>query len=318
VGVAVLIAAALMLAAAATARASSEQDPCTAGHQCSTNCVINGVDGGLCVVRECATATECAELVTAVPGADPTPPEPCPPDTGAFPPCTVAPGAAGACAVAADGFGAVCSRGHYQWRWDCIAGPDCPLFPPPVISPPFVVGGRHYVPPAPPQPAPAPATPTMPASPTGPTPAPPDPGPAAPAPPPTAPGEPPPPTPVAEPPAPAPLAPAPQTTPKTRTRRAGGRLVVPFSSGFRLPPGFDRAQGCRGRVRLVLKAKGRVLARRTVALNRNCRYSATFRIAPARLRGARTVTVVARFLGNRVLGSTAARPYRLPVQPQPA
>jgi hypothetical protein len=108
-------------------------------------------------------------------------------------------------------------------------------------------------------------------------------------------------------PAPAAPTPAPPTRPTT-TRREAGRIVIPFRSGFRLPPGLRRREACRGRVRVALRVGRRVLAVQTVRLNRRCRYAATFTIRAARLRGARTVTVVARFRGNAVLGA-AGRAY---------
>jgi hypothetical protein len=66
------------------------------------------------------------------------------------------------------------------------------------------------------------------------------------------------------------------------------------------------------RVRLVLRHRRRVLAVKLVPLNARCRYAATFRLRRVRLRGARTVTIVARFRRDAVLGATG-RAYRVRV-----
>jgi len=65
------------------------------------------------------------------------------------------------------------------------------------------------------------------------------------------------------------------------------------------------ARPCSGRVALTLKAGPRVVARKTVKPDRNCRYRVRFDVLRSRLRGARSVTVSSR-LGRR----TASR--RLP------
>ena len=89
-------------------------------------------------------------------------------------------------------------------------------------------------------------------------------------------------------------------------------VVIPFRSGFDLPPGFRRRDACHGRVRLSLRVTRRVLAVKTVRLTPRCRYSASFRVRRARLRRVRTVTIIARFLENELLGVTS-RAYRVAV-----
>ena len=175
--------------------------------------------------------------------------------------------------------------------------PDTPPVPPPPA--PFPL---PPLPPPPPQPSPSPSSPSEP--PTS------EPLPIPPAESPTAPGG-------AGPalPAPTPATATPTTAPQ-RTARRPGRVVIPFRSGFELPPGFRRRDACHGAVRVTLRVKGRALRSQTVRLNRRCRYSAQFQVARARLRGARTVTIVARFRGNELLGPTG-RAYRVRVPDAP-
>ena len=77
--------------------------------------------------------------------------------------------------------------------------------------------------------------------------------------------------------------------PTTRSKRA----VFPYvSSRFARP--------CSGRVALTLKAGKKVVARKTVKPDRNCRYRVRFDVLRSRLGSARNVTVTAR-LGKRTI-----------------
>jgi hypothetical protein len=91
-------------------------------------------------------------------------------------------------------------------------------------------------------------------------------------------------------------------------------VLIPFRSGFLLPPGYTRARGCTGAVDVTLKLRRTVLARKTVRLNARCRYSVLFTIRRQRLRSARVVTVVVTFRGNRVLAAVT-RTYRVRLPP---
>jgi hypothetical protein len=288
-----LVLAALAILAWAPAGLASPQDPCTAGNTCTTTCTIDADrNGGTCTVRECGSGGACAESTTIVPETSTSPPSLC---TSTLSTCDIISTIPTVCFAAADGFGAECRLAILEWRYCALA---CSLLT--VGGDTSSVGGVHYVAPAQ---APAPTQPTQPTAPApepAPTTTPPaEPVPTAPAP--TAPGQP-------APPAPAPAPSEPQDSPATR--RVANRIVIPFRSGFQLPPGIRRGEACRGRVRVVLRIGRRVIAVQTVRLNRRCRYTVTFRIRRARLRGARTVTVFARFAGNAVLGA-AGRVYRL-------
>lgn len=301
----------LMLPASAPSAPTSANDPCAAGATCTTTCAIAADgNGGSCVVRECASPDMCQETAIAVPTADLDAPRPCRRDRVT---CDVVSEAPARCEVSADGFGAVCTLASREWRRCVTRGDqDVACQNRTLGGDPFVAVGAHAAPPVS-SPTPAPPAATPPAG-TG---TPPQPVPSQPAPQPqptpaptpaqTAPGSPAPdkPAPVA---APAP----PAGTPKRSTRRAPRVAVIRFRSGFGLPPGFRRAKACHGSVRLRLKLRGRMLAARTVRLDRRCRYAATFRIRRTRLKGARVVTIGVRFRGNDVLGATG-RAYRVAV-----
>jgi len=83
-------------------------------------------------------------------------------------------------------------------------------------------------------------------------------------------------------------------------------VAVPFRSRFSPPPGLSRAQACRGKVTLQLRAGKRVLATKTAQLNRRCQYSTTFQILRSSAGGRAVLAVVARFRGNRYLAPTRA------------
>ena len=302
----------LLLPSAASGEGASAADPCTAGYTCTTTCAIDASgNGGFCVVRECAAADACQETNVAVPAAALDGPRNCRLDRIT---CDIVSEAPARCEVSGDGFGAVCTLASREWR-RCVTRDEeqrCQTVA--VGGDPFVVAGAHYPPPQ----APPDGTPTTPPPPSDPGTTPPSsPAPSAPAPQPepapsptpqpTAPGQPAPdkPTPVAAPAQPATKAPA-------RKRRRALVAVIRFRSGFGLPPGFRRADTCHGSVRLRLRAGRRMLAAKTVRLDRRCRYAAAFRIRRARLRGANVVTIVARFRGNDVLGATG-RAYRFAV-----
>lgn len=95
--------------------------------------------------------------------------------------------------------------------------------------------------------------------------------------------------------------PALEATPTaTPISRPSKRVVFPaVSARFARP--------CNGHVALTLKAGKKVVARRTVKPDRNCRYRVRFDILRSRLGGARTVTVTAR-LGTRTVTHRLATP----------
>jgi hypothetical protein len=95
-------------------------------------------------------------------------------------------------------------------------------------------------------------------------------------------------------------------TPSVRVATPSDEIVIPFRSGYRVP-GVSRAKACRGKVTLTVRNGSRVLSRRSVKLDRRCRFGTTFRIARSRIGSARSLTVVVRFHGNRVLGATTNR-----------
>lgn len=102
-------------------------------------------------------------------------------------------------------------------------------------------------------------------------------------------------------PVPSPAAPpAPAATPLTVTRVAPKSVSLRIdgskaSGTVALPAGVTKAQGCRGTVKLTVKAGKRTIATRTVKLTRACTYSA--RLPKSR----RTLKVKATFGGNDVL-----------------
>ncbi|HEY6888158.1 MAG TPA: kelch repeat-containing protein [Solirubrobacter sp.] len=107
--------------------------------------------------------------------------------------------------------------------------------------------------------------------------------------------------------------PAPATTPRAVAPAAArsATVTIHFEGGYTLPPGVSRGRACRGSISLTLKRGNHVLVRRTVNLDRRCRFKATFKVRRTTLKNARRLTVVQRFNGNRTLG---ARTDRVPVK----
>ncbi len=309
-GILAAVFAALAVMAWAPEGAASPEDPCTAGFTCVTTCV-NEADGNgaTCTVQECAGAGACETTTTVIPATSRSEPRGC--QLALRVRCLVVGFQPTACVAHADGFGAVCTLAAFEWEI-CLVRPGEDICNTTTIGGGSrTVTGTHFTPP--PQ---EPPTETQAPVPTATSEAPPPPAPGEPptttdpgsTPAPTAPGQP---APAAPAPVPAPALP-PAASP---ARRVANRIVIPFRSGFRLPPGFRRREACRGRVRVALRVGRRVLAVQTVRLNRRCRYVVTFRIRRVRLRGVRTVTVVARFRGNAVLGA-AGRAYRVRIRRQ--
>jgi Ca2+-binding RTX toxin-like protein len=110
-------------------------------------------------------------------------------------------------------------------------------------------------------------------------------------------------------PAPAPAGPPATAVPTVTVSRVAPRSVSLRIKGSRasgtlsLPAGVTRAQGCRGTVKLTVKAGRRTIATRTVKLSRSCTYSARLP------RSSRKIAVKATFGGNDVLSprSSAAK-----------
>ena len=107
------------------------------------------------------------------------------------------------------------------------------------------------------------------------------------------------------------VAPTPQTPPATVAKATvtpapSKRVAIPFKSSFSPPPGYSKARACGGMVTLRLRAATRVIATRTVKLDRRCRYSTTFRVARAAVGGRRVLSVAVRFRGNRYMAPTTA------------
>ena len=73
------------------------------------------------------------------------------------------------------------------------------------------------------------------------------------------------------------------------------------------PSGLTRAKACKGRVKLQLRLKRTVLDRAATKLDRRCRYEVRFSFKRAKIGKAKSLTVVARFHGNRYLGATTNR-----------
>jgi N-acetylneuraminic acid mutarotase len=103
-----------------------------------------------------------------------------------------------------------------------------------------------------------------------------------------------------------PLIPAPEATrtPVPSARSATASIV--FKNAYRIARPLQ-ATRCRGKITLELR-KGPVrLARRTTTLDRRCRFGTTFTVQRSRIGGAKSLTVVAHFHGNRYLGATTNR-----------
>ena len=110
------------------------------------------------------------------------------------------------------------------------------------------------------------------------------------------------------PPAPTPTpSPQPSPTPSPSPKAASKPVVeIAFRSGYS-PAGVSRARACRGRVTLELRNGKKVLQRRSTRLDKRCRYAVTFTIRRKTIGKAKTLTVVARFHGNRHFGATTNR-----------
>jgi photosystem II stability/assembly factor-like uncharacterized protein len=90
---------------------------------------------------------------------------------------------------------------------------------------------------------------------------------------------------------------------RVRMRRLdGGKLRLRVTGDLVLPPGVNRAAGCRGRVTLRFKTRGGTIAVRRVAVGRTCRFGTRIVARGAgRLANARKLRVSARFGGNGAL-----------------
>jgi hypothetical protein len=103
--------------------------------------------------------------------------------------------------------------------------------------------------------------------------------------------------------------PVPTVTPTaTPTPRPPAKPVVEisFRSGYS-PAGVSRARACKGRVSLELRRGKKVLQRRATRLDKRCRYAVTFSVKRTAAGKAKSLTVVARFHGNRHFGATTNR-----------
>ena len=107
-------------------------------------------------------------------------------------------------------------------------------------------------------------------------------------------------------PAPSPAAPAPPPSATPASTRVAPRSVslrikgAKASGTVSLPVGVSKARGCRGTVKLTIKAGNRTIATRTAKLSRSCTYSA--RLPKSR----RALTVKAVFGGNDVLSARSS------------
>jgi hypothetical protein len=123
---------------------------------------------------------------------------------------------------------------------------------------------------------------------------------------------------VAPPVPPAAAAPSRQIAPRAaRGRTAGAPFMLTVASRLEPPRGVPRALACRGAVRVTVRRGARVIGAKTVRLDHACRFRARFQLTRARLRGARTVTVVARFAGNAHVAPSRPTVRRVTVPPVP-
>jgi hypothetical protein len=100
---------------------------------------------------------------------------------------------------------------------------------------------------------------------------------------------------------------APPATPQVQVKPPASRLVeISFRSGYSTV-GLRRSRACRGRVTLELRKGKTLLARTTVTLDRHCRYKTRFSVRRSAVGATKTLTVIARFRGNRFLGATSNR-----------
>lgn len=101
--------------------------------------------------------------------------------------------------------------------------------------------------------------------------------------------------------------PAKGLTEAVRTSRGAG-ITVAVSGRVLLPSGVKKSAGCRGFVTVQIKRNTSTLSARRAKVGSNCGYSASVHIGAARLRGAKTLRVFARFGGNAAVGRVSAGP----------
>jgi hypothetical protein len=91
-----------------------------------------------------------------------------------------------------------------------------------------------------------------------------------------------------------------------KPRIASETVRIRFASAYETGK-LPRARACRGTVRLELRRGTATLQRKSTRLSRRCRFGAVFAVARSGIGDRRTLTVVARFSGNSVLGATTNR-----------
>ncbi|MDA0179967.1 amidase family protein [Solirubrobacter phytolaccae] len=99
----------------------------------------------------------------------------------------------------------------------------------------------------------------------------------------------------------------------TRTTRIGKRTLRTTGTVL-LPTGTTRAVACSGKVQVVVKAGKRTLSTKQSALGAKCTFASRVTLRAASLRGAATVTVQVRFLGNAALKPESASSVRMTVR----
>ena len=101
----------------------------------------------------------------------------------------------------------------------------------------------------------------------------------------------------------------PAITLRARMRRLrGGQLAIRLTGRLALPLGVNAADGCRGRVTLRVKTRGKTVARWRVAVGRGCRFGTRIVVrAAAPPASASRYRATARFAGNRLLEPAARR-----------
>lgn len=97
-----------------------------------------------------------------------------------------------------------------------------------------------------------------------------------------------------------------------RTTRIGKRTLRTTGTVL-LPAGTTRAAACSGRVQVVVKAGTRTLSTKQAVLGSKCAFTSRVTLRAAALRGASTVTVQVRFLGNAALKAESAAGARVRV-----
>jgi hypothetical protein len=106
-----------------------------------------------------------------------------------------------------------------------------------------------------------------------------------------------------------PAAARPDTRSRVRARRRGSSVVVRVRTHFTLPDGISLVDGCRGKARLALKRKGKLVAKRaTVRIHRGrgrqCPFGKRFRVNARKLGSARRLDLAVDFKGNNSVGRT--------------